>query len=147
MLDLERIARHQVHLLAEIQVPIESKIDDVLAGREVQALKDAVEVVNDPGVVPVDVHLGFNRFNEGTNRAGAVADMAGVRTRIRIERPVVRPVVEAKIRMVVEPEPDIDWREVIGPRSCSIARSCPVTVRRLTPRFGRAPTGFRPAPL
>ena len=44
-------------------VAVEKQLDLVLAGRHAEPLERAVEVVDDAGVVAVDVDLGFFRLD------------------------------------------------------------------------------------
>src|SRR5207237_1996690 len=79
--DLHRGAFAQVDLLADGPVSLQVERDLVPAGRGMEALEGAVEVVHDAGPVAVDVDLGVPGGDE----------QAGLRARLEPGR--VRPVV------------------------------------------------------
>jgi hypothetical protein len=70
MVQLDRVVADHVDHHAMAAVAVELEADLVAAGRQVQALEDAVEVVGDAGVVPVDVHPGLRGLDEDAHGAG-----------------------------------------------------------------------------
>ncbi len=99
----ERACRLQVDPLANRAIAVEIQRDVVRSRLDVQPLEDPVEVVDDTGIVAVDVDLGLARRHLQPDRRAAVIVALAVRDlRIPVERPVVRTIERVVIEGVVE---------------------------------------------
>ena len=72
-MQLERAAALEHHLFAQGSVARQEQCDLVAAGLEIEALKDAVEVVDDAHQEAVDEHLGILRRDLQAQRALVIA--------------------------------------------------------------------------
>src|SRR5439155_22449597 len=128
VLQLEGVSRRRIDALLHAAVAVQIQRDLVLARLDVQSLEHPVEVVDDAGVVPIDVDLRVFRSHLDPDRSGGLVRVVRIPERRRPERiliavPVPRVVPE---RVRIEAADDHDaTRHAPIPASLSLGSRGP----------------------